>query len=271
MSIKEVLKVGMQTKVTETFASLNELYTYLCETPFNDAFRWESHHSVSGNKNFTHTNNFEEAVELFKHGWEDMSIKLETKLKVMEKQMAPGTKVRSTYDMAGFQCSVPRYLQGVPTSMINKKRVPQKQKVVTLNKDISYHCGISTNQIIESSLKSLMVVKKLEQQGYRVNLNIIWGLKDYAQQNGTHIVVKIRIKSASERLNISKVAFPLCHPSMLRRLLFRYVEVCPEITKSFVDGYGIPKNPEELVIKNEYLLPKLVDDVDEVIKGLKLK
>lgn len=267
MSVKNVETKYGKTSVTETFTSLNELYTYLCETPFNAAFRWSKHSSVEGDKYFTHTDNFEEATELFKHGWDDMSGKLETKLKVMEKQMEQTTKARSTYDVAGFQCSVPRYLQGLPTSMINSKRVPAKQKVITLNKDISYHAGITTEEIIDSSLKSLMVVKKLEQQGYRVNLNIIWGVKEYK----TNFTVKIRIKSAGERLNTSKVAFPLCHPSMLRRLLFRYEEVCPEITPEFVGGYGSPKASNELMIKDEYLLPRIVDNVEKVIEGLKLK
>ena len=54
--------------------------------------------------------------------------------------------------------------------------------------------------------------------------------------------------------------------SMLRRLYFRWVEVYPEVTRSFVHGYGKPVYADELksvVGKNEYVLPAIITtDVD---------
>mgnify|MGYP003308451540 CR=1 FL=1 len=59
--------------VTE-YNSISEFYDYLCKTPFNEAFRWNDHHSASGNMDFTKTANFEEAVNLMKNGWTDMAV-----------------------------------------------------------------------------------------------------------------------------------------------------------------------------------------------------
>ena len=238
------------------YDSLKEFYDYLCVTPFNDAFRWNDHSSVSGTKRFTETESFEEAVELFKNGWSDMTTKLVQKLKVIENETQPKMKPKTTLGVCGYQAVVPLYLQGVPNNMVNKKMIPVKQKVVTINKSIDYNCGVTTNQIIQESIKALQIVKKLESQGLRVNLNIVLG----TSKGGKQLAVKVRIKSANEKLNISKLAFPLVHPSMLRRLFFRFIEVYPNVTSAYVSNYGQPATPQELRtwFKGEYLLPNFI-------------
>lgn len=256
-----------KTEVIE-YDSLNEFYKYICDTPFNEAFRWAKHSSVEGKYDFTKTSNFEEATDLFKKGWSDMAGKLVQKLKVIESKTEPTMKPRNTLGVCGYQAIVPLYLQGVPNNMVNKKMVPIKQKVITLNKSIDYNAGVTTDQIIEESIKAMQIIKKLEAQCYRCNLNIVLGTASgYPEKQ---FVIKVRIKSANEKLNVSKLAFPLVHPSMLRRLFFRFIEVYPNVTKSFVSGYGRPANSYELkeIFKNEYLLPNFIRKDVNTITGI---
>ena len=194
---------------------------------------------------------------MLKNGWDDMAQKLTKKLNVIKNQIVDAQVQKVLFDVVGFQASVPRYLQGIPTNMVNKKNVPVKQRVITLNKDISYNAAISTEQIIEASVQTLQLIKKIEAQGIRVNLNLIWG----SSAGGTKEVAKVRLKSANERLNISKLAFPLVHPSMLRRLCFRYLETAPTVNSSYVHGYGMPLDGSALKVfcKGEYVLPRLFD------------
>lgn len=266
--MKEVKEIrGLSKTFKQEFDGINEFYNYICETPLNEVFRWAEHSSVTGTYRFTQTDNFDEATNLLKHGWSDMAKQLDVKLKLIANQVEPSTKARANFDVVGFQASVPRYLQGIPTSMVNKKQVPVKQKVITLNKDISYAARVTKEEIVESSTKALQIIKKLEAQGYRVNLNIIWG----DAEGNEKILTKVRIKNASERLNISKVAFPLVHPSMLRRLFFRYLEIHPDIKdKRWIGGYGCPMQNDELLkhTKGEYLLPRIITDVDIEIKNI---
>ena len=247
---------GYKTYMRE-FGSLNAFYNYITTTPLNQTFQWEELGSVKNGYNFSQTNSFEEATELFKDGWHSMADQLVKKLSVVKNQVVDTEVKKVLYDVVGFQASVPRYLQGIPTNMINKRIVTVKQKVITLDKDISYNCLTNTKQIIEASTQVLLLIKKLEAQGIRVNLNLILGVK----AGYTKEVVKVRIKSANERLNISKLAFPLVHPSMLRRLFFRYIEVAPTVTKNYKWGYGKPLDGQELkqYTKDEYLLPRLFD------------
>ena len=250
------LNVGSFVKAyVREFSSLNDFETYITNTPLNDTFRWTKLASVSGSEKFTGTHSYEQAVEMFKNGWQSKAEELTKKLKVIQNQVIDAQVQKVLFDVVGFQASVPRYLQGIPTNMVNKKLVPIKQKIVTINKDISYNCGVTTEQIVEASIQTLQLVKRIEAQGIRVNLNLIWGVK----ASGSNEIVKVRLKSTNERVNISKLAFPLVHPSMLRRLCFRYLEVAPTITHGYLYGYGSPLDGSQLkkYCKDDYVLPRL--------------
>lgn len=248
------------------FNSLGEFYNYLCETPLNDAFRWQAKESDAkgpGSTAWTKTESFEEASDLFKHGWSEMSDTLVQRLKAEESKMEPVMTSKNVLGVQGYQAVVPLYLMGVPTNMVRRQMVPVKQKVITLNKSVNYHGGVGSSRIIDESVKALMLIKKLEAQHYRCNLNLVLGTFTY----GRSFVVQIRIKSASEKLNVSKLSFPLVHPSMLRRLLFRFIEVHPLVTPDFVRGYGSPITNDIMraVSPGEYLLPAFIrKDVTQV-------
>ena len=256
--MKETTKTyGKNTSYIREFDSLNEFESYITNTPLNETFRWQKLSSTNGSYSFTQTQSYEEATKLLKDGWSSMAQEITKKLNVIKNQVVNEHVQKILYDVVGFQASVPRYLQGIPTSMVNKKLVPVKQKVITLDKDISYNASIKTEQIIEASVQTLQLIKKIEAQGIRVNLNLIWGVA----AGNTKEVAKVRLKSANERLNISKLSFPLVHPSMLRRLCFRYLEVAPTVTKSYTWGYGAPLDGSQLktYCKDEYVLPRLFD------------
>ena len=255
-----ITKFKSVTSYIREFDSLNDFEQYITNTPLNKVFQWKELSSVSSDYGFTHTHSYDEAVKLLKDGWQDKAQELTKKLSVVKNQVVSTQVQKVIYDVVGFQASVPRYLQGIPTSMVNKKLVPIKQKIITLDKDISYNCSITTEQIIEASVQTLQLIKKIEAQGIRVNLNLVWGAS--AGHTGhTKEVVKVRLKSANERLNISKLAFPLVHPSMLRRLFFRYLEVAPTITDAYGFGYGSPLDGFQLktYCEGEYVLPRLFD------------
>ena len=249
--------------VTREFTSVNEFENYITTSPINEVFRWEELSSVKGTQSFTQTKSYEEATTLFKNGWDSMAQNITHQLNVKKNQTLDTHVQKVMFDVVGFQASVPRYLQGIPTNMVNKKLVPIKQKIITLNKDISYNAMTSTQDIIDASIQTLQLIKKIEAQGIRVNLNLIFG----SESGKSTEVVKIRLKSANERLNISKLVFPLVHPSMLRRLIFRYIEVAPTVTKGFRWGYGHPLDGSQLkeYCKDEYVLPRLFDgDITQI-------
>lgn len=262
-------QITNETEVIE-YDSLHEFYKYLINTPFNKTFCWAKHASVESSYEFTKTKDFNEAVKLFKSGWSDMATKLVQKLKVIESKTEPTMKPKNVLGVAGYQAIVPLYLQGVPSNMVTKKMTPVKQKVITLNKSIDYKGSVNADQIIEESIKAMQIVKKLEAQGYRCNLNIVLGVTAGYGLGAKQFVIKVKIKSANEKLNVSKLAFPLVHPSMLRRLFFRFIEVYPNVTDSFAYGYGRPATSSELrnIFEGEYLLPNFIKKDVNTIKTI---
>lgn len=260
--------------VIKEFTSIAKFEEYINETPLNNLFRWEKLASTDYESGFNQTRSFPEALELLKHGWDNMAKKLETTLKLQANQEDTKKVVRSHFDVAGFQASVPRYLQGIPTSMVNQKKVQQKQKVITIVKHVGYLGNISANTIVENSIKALQIVKKIEALGYRVNLDVM--SPAMASSDNETAVVRVRVKAAAERLNIAKVAFPLVHPDMLRRMVFRFREVCPELKDtSWKHGYGATIYDRSVVKsflhEGEYYLHNFIGSVDDEIEAMKLK
>lgn len=252
----------------QEFYSIGQFYDYICKTSINDAFRWKQLSSskvCASRDKFTGTHTFDEASVLMRNGWTDMAKRLNTKLQATAKP-APIMQRKHVLGVSGFQPIVPLYLAGVPANMVDVRMVPVKSKIINITKSINYHCGTSAETIIDESVKAMQVVKQLEAQGYRCNLNVALGV--CADQR--HIVAKVCIKRAGEKLNVSKLAFPMVHPSMLRRLFFRYIEVCPDVTKGFTNGYGMPvaHNTMSKIFQNDIVLPAIWDVEPDAIRTL---
>lgn len=251
------------------FESLREFYDYVCTTPTNNTFKCrEMKKDLSSSKisksNWHGTKTFDEAAELFKSGWTLGAQELTKKLKLAETQKEVQMTYKNILSMCGYQAIVPLYLQGVPNNMVNKKIVPVKNKVITINKTLSASASVSSERLKEESIKCFQIIKKVEASGIRVNLNLMISTG--------HVCVKIRLKSANEKLNISKLAFPLVHPAMFRRLYFRFIETYPTIPSNFEYGYGyVPDEVQFASVcgKNEIVLPTLLrDNTEEEIKML---
>lgn len=274
INIVEVKKM-IYNKIIKRNFNYKTLLEYL-EKPASKGY---FSNSVQNDYSFTKTNTFEEAVELYKNGWEEIAQKLVEKIDIP--QINSSVKTRMNYNVVGFQASVPRYLQGIPTSMIDKKNVIQKQKVITVVKHIGYLSSVSTDTIIENSIKALKIIQALEQKGYRVNLDVISPANEikykqnfYTKNTETYreaIVVRIRVKEANERLNISKVAFPLVHPSMLRRIIFRIREIETEKKADWLGMGSSIYDREEVknfLEKGELYLHNFIDDINKEVENM---
>lgn len=267
MEIKDV----STTYYIKRFSSLDEFYRYINETPTNDAFKNAtlSSQMISEFKNnWSGTSSFEEACNLFINGWDKKTLELKQKLD-FEEHKEPQMTYKNVQSVQGYHPIVPLYLMGVPNNMVTKKMVPLKKKVINIDKTIAYAYSIKPEQIIDESVKAIRIINRLERQNYRVNLNLVC----ISRENDIGIGFKIKLKSANESLNISKLTFPLIHPSMLRRLFFRFVEVNPHTTRRFTSGYGVPLSGKDVkrifvkdgTYKDDIVLPDFIhSNVDEI-------
>ena len=266
---------GKRKAVTYEFNSIGEFDNYLEHTSNNEVFKYDNHcQSKVGTNDFTKTYSYEQARDYLLHGHSASVKRISESIKMTNNlNVEKAFKDMNILDVVGYQPIVPLYLMGVPNNMINKKKVMVKQKVVTINKCITYASICSTEKIFEESIKALSIVKKIEETGVRCNLNVIFAAETKDKQFA--LAVKIRIKSANERLNLVKTAFPLTHPSFLRRCCFKFVEKCPDTPKEFIGCYGrasvVSNTPlMNMVLDNskEYFLPAVFDKQLEDINTL---
>lgn len=267
---KELIsKNGRRSHYKFEFQSMGEFIKYLKDndsTPKNYSDKYEQVYTNS-RRAWYGSRNLDDAIETCENGWTEKAKRLTTKIKTYS-TTSDFTKYQKRFiDQAGFQPIVPLYLAGVPNNMMNSRFEQKKQKVITITKSVGYRGEVSLQQIEEESLKTLSIVKMLESKGYRINLNVCntWKACDNT------ITLKINIKKANEKLNISKVAFPLTHPSMLRRLIFRFREVIPEHDTRTVGGsmYDKQSNIAAIDPKKEIFIPSFMDLSMDEIKDIK--
>ena len=261
--------IGNHSFKMERFESLNELTKFIKDKPLNSVFSNSRLSSEKGDYYFTKTSSYNEAQTLMTNGWEEKAKELTTTLKKLNIKNDKVNKM--VFDVVGFQPSVPRYLQGIPQSMFNSKRVATKKtKILNVVKMINYASFVSTDAIERESIKALRIVQLLESEGYKCNLYINW----CSRSSYVATCCETKIKSSSDRLNISKVAFPMIHPSFLRRILFAWVEHSDVTPSGHKIGYGsafvsdteplylkeLSKMPE---YKNTLLIPSILKDTEE--------
>lgn len=169
------------------------------------------------------TKTWPEAVALFNNG--DAKIAKEIKGGVIE-TLKNNKRFVSRIEtcVVGAAPHVPNFIAGRPNAMIRLQPQPKKMSVVTCIYNISVNAGITPELMRQAAIKMLSAVKMLEDSGTRVNLY----LADISVRGEEEIGWAMRIKTASQHLDILKTAYPLCNPAMLRRHSFRFTEVTPQ-------------------------------------------
>ena len=251
------------------FENIRDVVHYINSTKATSWFVESGEHSevkAAHKVNWYGTPDFETALNMFVNGWEEKAKQIENQFRNLKRGTAINmSHVKFTQDVVGFQPIVPNYLMGLPNSMVGTKMVMRKEKVVTLNINNSFASSVKADKIEETCLKALQLIKTIELGGCRVNLNTFYIGKVIDVIDGKRMaiynLIKFKIKSANERLNISKVAFPLIHPSFLRRIMFKVIEHSPIFTPPFTNSYGRVVQVDEFVevyknmLKGEYLIP----------------
>jgi len=251
-----------------SFKSIHEFLHFIDNTPVNKVFEHKTLASqMPTEKGFT-LGTYDEAKRLLQTGWQEVSKDMNAKLK---QPIANEAKRKAVYGVAGYQAVVPRYLNNMPDSMVRQIIKVQPKPVITIVKSIGYLGQVTSDKITESSLRALQIVMAIEAAGTRVNLDVISYARVYG---GESYACRIRIKSADERLNVSKVSFPLAHPDMLRRLVFRAREVDSLITsREWTGGYGGSvydrQEFKEVLEPTDYYLHNFIDDTAKEIENIK--
>lgn len=221
--------------IIENFSSLNELIRVTKTRPANAVFKDKKLSSDKDDFEFTHTHNFDEAVDLLRNGYEKPLEQIKNGVETQTNAMtAQRTTVRN--DVVGYAPCVPNAILGIPQSMINKEMIAKKAKIVNIIFDTTGAWYTTEEQFIKAGIAVLTIVNSLELNGYRVSLKVVF---KNSREHDESVMGSVTVKDWRQPLDLKKMAFPFCHPSMLRRFGFRWLETQPRLTeRGFTFGYG---------------------------------
>lgn len=262
---------GKDIFITE-YPSISDFITDINSLPVNQFYKsrekdLSSQREDLDDKGWYASRNYKEASELLIHGWDSAAEKMANKVKLTSGVSSSVRSSKPAYGVVGSQASVPRYLQGIPTNMVSRQMTYSKQKVVTITKGISYSGWWSSEAILRESIKALQIIQSMENAGQRVRLNVMIA----TSKGGKTAICKVCVKQPDQRMNISKMAFALAHPAMLRRFFFKWIETDPSVDFDLGSAYGTPSTLEiknKAMADNEYYIPEEIKDMDELIKQL---
>ena len=235
------------------FNSITEFIDYLDNTPINmDVWGSKYLKSEDNNYDFRQTHSLQEAKDLCKFGLhEDFDKLIELKF-TLETYIKMSNKKMQQYNFyVGYAPDVKAYLEGNPLSMFNREY--PKRKHIDIYYNSAVLANVSTDKIFNRGAITLCLTEILENMGFSVGLNIF----TMSECNNQIHYAKFNLKRTGERLNVQKLFFPLCHPSFLRRLVFRLREETPDITFDWTSGYG--------ATVDDYIIRKIIDLKDNDI------
>lgn len=143
-------------------------------------------------------------------------------------------------DVAGAYPIVPIWIAGDAACMVNIGEEERATKpVVRFSVSVSVSGGISPEVMSRRGAAILSWIDALEDTGTRCEISV-----QFATSLGGGYGFSLMLKNADEHLDLDKVAYPLIHPSMLRRHVFAWSE--RNIPAQHEDiGYGRPRDIPE--------------------------
>jgi len=227
--------------VFEQFDSLGEYISIIGKRKVNKVFYGcIEQRSEDDDCDFRGTHSYEESVELALNGYKDGCNSLMKASKRVQHCENVNRKM-PIIDITGFAPHVPNAITGVPKSMISHLPYQQKAKVLTLVYANADSADVDADQFIEAGRSILNLINTLETQGYRIALysTVVCSCRS------EKVAMIVKIKDWKQPLNMLKIAYPMAHPSFLRRQFFKWLETLPELTDSgFKFGYGKPIHKE---------------------------
>jgi hypothetical protein len=228
-----------QNVIFEHYNSLQELTKTIEKRPTNDIFARRPElasqkKSKANDRFYGSATCYKNAVELLSNGYFEPMEKMKKAILKIDRK-TPQIKNQFENSVVGFLPNVPRALMGLPDSMINKTKTPENEKVIHLLYGFSALGNISASELIKGGINFISLVNSLEKQGYRIKIDIVRA----TTTEQTCIGYTCNVKEYDKKLNLLKLCFPLVHPSMLRRISFKWCETLPGLKDTgFGVGYG---------------------------------
>jgi hypothetical protein len=170
---------------------------------------------------------FDEAVRLSSDGWDEgarRAAEVRATLDGYVEQFAQAKAGQYGYDVAaGEWLDVGRYLGGEPECFGVRLDDGESlnSPVIRLAANVSASSAVSHKSLFSRGAVILAAIDVLESVGKRVELTVCFGSQGYGVDP---LEVSVLAKAANQPVEPDRLAYLLCHPAYLRRILFCAME-----------------------------------------------
>jgi hypothetical protein len=174
---------------------------------------------------------YDSAVSMAKGGWLEGASRAQEALKTL-KALTP--EPRNRIDFAGYRPHVQRAIAGDMKSMVRKVKVRAdngRGRVLTLIVPVNATAWVGAEAMANFGVAVAQYINQLERDNVRVEVIAAMTSK----VSGWRVSACVRIKHASQPLDLAVMAFAIGHPAMFRRLGFAIRERCAAPMDT---GYG---------------------------------
>ena len=220
----------------DRFEDMNVFLKTIKSRPFNEPFKNypDGLGSEKDDESFSKTKTYLESEELMKTGYKEG-------LKEMKKGAqsvsisSKSAKAVPTAGVIGYTPHVPNAIAGIPCSMISKKSVVMKSKMLSVVYDMTASWDVDADDFVKAGRVLMSFIEMVESRGYRVRLDMMLS----ACKNSERSVALIKVKDFRQPVNPLKLSYMMIHPSFLRRQGLKWTETNPDLTdRAFRGGHG---------------------------------
>lgn len=269
------------------FGGLTEFSDFLelgkANSLFSDGEGCSSQEDSEEYAKFSGTHSWEESMEIMRNGYHEGAANiLAAKGVSLDSFKRDAEAYKQKVDYAGSRPHIVNSICGMPKTMINRKKQMKQQKYIHLYYNISCPCNITQKEINKAGKNLLALVKYYESVHIRVALSVMFAAAvEGSQTENSHIRgCIVSIKNYDQPLNILSVAYPIVHPSFLRRQIFKWIETakCMETIPSqwqwqIRDGHGYAVHEKTFKGNLEYFLKTsgIIQQQSVIISAMNLK
>lgn len=202
--------------------------------PVNNIFKYSRQGSTDGSEYFTKTSDYPTAHNLLTNGDNETAKKIQSHF-VRLNQLATTTRPKTRPFFVGGAPIVGAYLSGDPNCMLAKRPTATRARVLNLVYNCAVCGSVDADELAKAGAALLTAINTIEKNDVRINLYCAV----CSEKNNEKICFAVRVKTDGQPLNLMQIAYPVAHPSFLRRHYFKVVETDPVIrSKKWVDSYG---------------------------------
>lgn len=224
----------------------------------------------------------QDAITMAKYGWKDSQSIKEIAYDLQSLMTTPEFKNSYIYDHSGDEVDVGRFLSNEPENMIQYTVMEDNSsKLINLIANITFSGVVNTSTIYNRGACIVTLINKLEDLGYKVKLDLFFSVR--SKKTNRYFDILIGVKEYADTLDLDRIAYCLCHPSFLRRIILSILEqqklsIIKEFEFYFGKSYGLPSDNiqkecniyfRSLTNYNEYLYSSLESCVLEIQRQIK--